>query len=242
MDWGRSKTILILSFLCLNILLGFQLFQVQNANENFSNDSVRDSYSIEKMLELNSIRLVSAIPTETPKVRDLIVKYELLPSLRQYFDKPIKANAVFERKTLSDIISEQIPSAKYYELDKSLSTNTYYVMNQMYKDRPLYNVQLDLYAVDGMIGEYLQSKVEIKEIESKPVEQVMSASRALQFLIENYLMKGMVIQSIELGYHGQEFQTDTQLLAPKWRFVLKDGTRYYVHAINGEVEVVEKGQ
>jgi regulatory protein YycI of two-component signal transduction system YycFG len=241
MDWGRTKTILILSFLCLNLFFGYQLYQIRSENQSLSAGTIQDSYSIEKLLELNNIRLIEAIPDETPKLRDVLVKYEVSP-FRQFFDKPLKSNAVFERKSLSDLLTEQIPSASNYELDQAISTNSHYVLNQLYNGIPLFNVQLDLYAVNGKISEFIQSKVSISESDKNPQMQVMSAKRALQFLIENYLEKGAVIKSIQLGYHGQEFETNVQLLSPNWRFVLNGGTIYYVHAINGEVEVVEKEQ
>jgi Uncharacterized protein conserved in bacteria len=58
----------------------------------------------------------------------------------------------------------------------------------------------------------------------------------VRLLAERFLQRGDGIADIRLGYHGQMYESDTQVLAPKWRIVLDNGDIYYVHAVNGEVE------
>jgi len=63
----------------------------------------------------------------------------------------------------------------------------------------------------------------------------------VRLLAERYLKSGDVIRDIRLGYHGPMYDSESQLLAPKWRVMLEDGDIYYVHAISGEVERPQRG-
>jgi hypothetical protein len=47
---------------------------------------------------------------------------------------------------------------------------------------------------------------------------------------------GSVITDIQLGYHGQRFDSETQPMLPFWRIVLEKGAPYYVQAFSGAVE------
>lgn len=66
------------------------------------------------------------------------------------------------------------------------------------------------------------------------------ASKAMAPFIERNLPDGAVITDIQLGYHGQMFDTETQVSAPYYRVPLEDGNEYYIHAINGEVAQVKE--
>jgi regulatory protein YycI of two-component signal transduction system YycFG len=67
-------------------------------------------------------------------------------------------------------------------------------------------------------------------------QKVISPYVALRSLIEYYLPEGSVVTSIRLGYHGQEYNSQTMYMVPYWRVSLGSGEVYFVHAFNGAVE------
>jgi regulatory protein YycI of two-component signal transduction system YycFG len=66
----------------------------------------------------------------------------------------------------------------------------------------------------------------------------------LRSLIETYFPSGTVVTGIKLGYHGQEYNSQTRFMVPYWRVTLGngDGDIYYVHAFNGAVEPPQKNK
>ena len=78
--------------------------------------------------------------------------------------------------------------------------------------------------------------IEIVPTDDADSQTVLPASKALAPLIDNYLQPGSVIREIQLGYHGQLFNTDdVQAAEPSWRVLLEDGSIYYINAISGAV-------
>lgn len=74
MDWAKAKTILIVSFIIINILLVYTLMQ-----DNIQVDQTLNEDFIEDVIELlgnKEIVLETEIPRETPSLYSLIVKYE----------------------------------------------------------------------------------------------------------------------------------------------------------------------
>ncbi|MNH39546.1 YycH protein [compost metagenome] len=78
--------------------------------------------------------------------------------------------------------------------------------------------------------------IEISSGDEDKAQRVLSASKALGNLIENFLPEGAVVTQIELGYYGEVFNSDAHLpAAPAWRFLLESGKEYYVQGISGDV-------
>jgi regulatory protein YycI of two-component signal transduction system YycFG len=129
-----------------------------------------------------------------------------------------------------------IPNATEYQLDHSLEKGDVHVFNQMYGDIPMFDVTLQLFAEKGEITGYKQAYVEVQSGVDQKDQKVISAYTAVRTLAQNYLPAGSVITDIQLGYHGQRFNSETHPMLPFWRIVLDKGDRYYVQAFSGAVE------
>ncbi|WP_166245859.1 two-component system regulatory protein YycI [Paenibacillus turpanensis] len=245
MDWSRAKTVLILAFLVLNVLLSFQLWTSRNELE--ASKVGAGVAEVQQLMESKGVKLEAELPEGTPILREITVEFDdsLRSVAREMLKDPVRDEIRMENGALlSERIARQLPMGESYVLDVKQSKKDYYVYNQAYQKYPMFEVQLELFAEKGFITQYRQSLVEVvSPAPSDPKDpSILSSLTAVGSLTENYLSTGAVITDVKLGYHGQLYNSETQVLAPFWRIMLQSGELYYVHAINGAVEVPQKGK
>lgn len=250
MEWGRAKTILIVSFLCLNVLLGYQLWvsKIHLKDSNLEIAGIKEEMS--QLMREKGIRLEAPMPAETPNLKEITVKFNvnMIPDARMELSEPIAGNLLLNQTEMGEVLKQQIPHADAYQFDFIASAKEepnpaeVYILNQLYGSYPMFDVRLKLYHMNGAIRAYWQSYVEVHPGSVQKEQKVLSAATVIRSLIEkNHLQYEAVIQDVRLGYHGQIFNSETQVLAPFWRIVTEKGDVYYVHAINGAVEGTTEG-
>lgn len=75
MDWSKAKTILIISFIIVNVLLALALINVEQEVETIvSEDFIEDSI---RLLANKEISVATEIPREIPSLESLSVEYEI---------------------------------------------------------------------------------------------------------------------------------------------------------------------
>ncbi|CAM3206548.1 two-component system regulatory protein YycI [Paenibacillus lupini] len=243
MDWGRAKSVLIISFLLLNVLLGYQVWsnvgEQLNANKN-SAELPTETYTFMKQ---KGIELSANLPVETPKLRDLTYMlrsgpFEELPETK--LDTPVDSRIIFSEKDLIKTLGSQIIDLDKYKFDPAMTRDGVFVLYRMADNRPMFDVKLELYYSNQKITGFRQVRIDLTGPGEAKVQMVLPASKAMAPFIERNLPDGAVITDIQLGYHGQVFDTETQVSAPYYRVLLEDGNEYYIHAINGEVAQVKE--
>lgn len=241
MDWGRAKSVLIMAFLLLNILLGYQLWTEWRSQVGASVDWTSLPPETRQVMQEKGIRINARIPTETPKLRNLNYKLKSAPAdagdegRTPLADMP-EARIVFNAKELEDALGGIIPELGKYAYDDPGSREGVFVLNRIVEGLPAFDIRLELFNRDQKIEAYRQDIVQIIGFDGGEPQQVLPASKAVALLIENYLSPGSVIKDIRLGYHGQIFpDADVQVSAPSWRVLLENGEVYYVHAMNADV-------
>ncbi|QJC54075.1 hypothetical protein HGI30_22815 [Paenibacillus albicereus] len=75
MDWGRAKSVLILAFLLLNLLLGYQLWGDVRERVQPSSNSAELSPETLAALKAKRVAFSGVIPKETPVLHDLTYRY-----------------------------------------------------------------------------------------------------------------------------------------------------------------------
>ncbi|MGG1314085.1 MULTISPECIES: two-component system regulatory protein YycI [Cohnella] len=237
MDWGRTKSVLILAFLLLNMLLGYQLWL--NWQERI--DSAVDWTSLppetQQVMQEKSIKVEAQIPTETPAMQEITYKLEREGSGNVIpIDPPRDSRIVFVEQELKQELGGIIPDLDKYRYDNWASREGVFVLDRTEGGRPIFDVQLELHYSNQKINGYTQDIISILPSEGGSAQKVLPAAKVVKNLIENYLPAGSIIKEIQLGYHGQTiFDSETQVAAPSWRVLLEDGEVYYVHAISSEV-------
>lgn len=244
MDWSRAKSVLIYAFLILNIVLGYQLWQDVRDQINTEQDWTSLSEETRRIMDVKQIQVTSKIPSETPSLREITYRYEEKNSLKQVLGQPIESRVLYgTKREMVRSLQEEIPHIELYQLDQQVSDGSRFVLHQqMANGLPLFEVRLELYYENREIVSFRQQYAEIEDSKTAQEQKILPASQALDTLIEKNLSPGTVVTDIQLGYHGQVFDTDTQVAAPTWRLLLDNGDVYYMNAINGAVEHVPAGK
>lgn len=238
MDFGRAKNVLIYAFLLLNLVLCYQLWMDARESAGSSLDYTSLGDSTQRLMEEKGIQILAPIPSDTPVMPKLTYRY--LNGGKEaevvQLEEPIDSKLVFSEKELISALKDTITDIDQYELDPLANPNDSdrFVLHPLADQRwPLFHVNLELYYSEQKITAYRQSPIQMSTFEEG--QQVLPASKALGTLVELFLPNDAVVQDITLGYYGEEFNSDSQVAAPAWRFVLEGGQTYYVQGISGEV-------
>jgi regulatory protein YycI of two-component signal transduction system YycFG len=240
MDWSRAKSVLILAFLVLNVVLGYQLWE--NVSERLNTGQKLgdlDADTVRMMKERGiGLATTASIPSVTPELRDLTYRFKASNSDKEVtLQKPVDSRIIFDEKELLAQLGSVIPDLAQYQYDQLASTDGVFVLYRMAGGRPMFDVKLELFYSNQnqKITAYRQTQVELVDAEESDAHEVLPASKAIVPLVDKYLEEGSVIKEISLGYHGQLFNSETQYAAPSWRVLLENGKPFYVHAISAEV-------
>jgi len=244
MDWSRAKTILILSFFLLNLMLGYQLWTTRSDLLEFDASTASASEEIQRLIKSKNIQITTELPNEAPRLKEIVVQFDekltsdkLIP-----LESPFKYSPLLGKGTPKDAAAKAaIPYMDKYQYDPVLSSSGKYVFHELYGSFPMFEVELELHEQNGLITAYKQKYAEVKSENDQKEQKVISSYTVLRSLIENYFPNGTVISSIKLGYHGQTFDSQTMFLVPYWR-VVGNGERYYVHALSGAVDPPQKNK
>ncbi|MEF3305326.1 two-component system regulatory protein YycI [Paenibacillus sp. GYB003] len=247
MDWSKAKSIFIVSFLALNLLLGYELWI---GKWNIVGDSKQASADVaqelDRIMVSRGIKMTVPVPKDTPKMREITVKWVDGESYgrKVTLPEPIRYNLFLSKGSLKDLANKAIPKIESYAYDRVTSKDGLFMMNQLVGEYPLFDINLELFVTNGEVNGYRQSYVEVAaESDGKEEKKVISAYTVLRTLTEKYLQSGAVISDIRLGYHGQFFETEqwsTLPAFPTWRVALENGDIYYVQGFRGDVETAER--
>ncbi|WP_232698036.1 two-component system regulatory protein YycI [Brevibacillus daliensis] len=249
MDWSRTKTILIFAFLILNVFLGYQLY-LSKFQLGLESDTAQNmQWEMENFLAKQNITLKMDIPQETPELNHLYVEYvtssidgrELLEqksylettTLVSTFLNPIEIRDPKSPKDVLNLLQDKVKHLEQYKEDVrwSLEYPNYW---QMHDGLPMFVAPLSFQIEGNQIKGYRQTYLLVRNQGSG--RKIISAYTALSSLIEKEMIKsGETIDSISLGYYGNKYDADIQVLAPVWRF--KHGDKVdYVNGFHGIIE------
>lgn len=241
MDWGRAKNVLIYAFLVLNLLLCYQLWMDLRDQASANLDFTSLSGEIQAVMEQKGIRVLCPIPAATPQLPDITYIYsgEEQDDPPTPLEEPIDSGLMYSSFTeLSNALQGQIPDIANYRFDSQESEVGKFVLHPLVdKKYSLFRVRLELINSNQKIVAYRWPKIEIgaSSSEDGDVQKVLPASQALSSLIEKYFPADSVVKEIELGYYGELFNSESQVASPMWRFMLEDGSAYYVDAISADI-------
>lgn len=241
MDWSRAKSVLIYAFLLLNVVLGYQLWQDVQDRLTTQLDWTSLSEDAKQMKEAKKIEIMAKIPSETPSLRDISYKViENQQSIVLLKEAEDSKYIYMSQRDFIDALGDEINYLEQYRHDMAITEDGVFVLHQQLTNGlPLFEVKLKLYYENQKITAYMQQYVEAEESRELEDQKIITASQALGSVIMNHLPVGSIVRDIQLGYHGQLFDTDTQVASPTWRIMLESGDIYYVNAISGSVEHVQ---
>ncbi|WP_025692498.1 two-component system regulatory protein YycI [Paenibacillus zanthoxyli] len=237
MDWGRAKNVLIYSFLLLNLLLCYQLWVDLREQVSANLDFTSLSGSTQQIMEQKNIRILCPIPAATPGLPDITYRYSAGDGNGTVqLTRPVDSKLIFSFTELSGELESQIPDIGNYRFDPLESEVGKFVLHPLVDGKwPLFSVRLELVYNNQRIVAYRKPQIDIGEGGKGEAQKVLPASKALGSLIEKFFPQGAAVKEIELGYYGELFNSESQVAAPMWRFLLEDGKSYYVNGISADI-------
>ncbi|WP_416148035.1 two-component system regulatory protein YycI [Salipaludibacillus sp. HK11] len=263
MDWSRAKMIFIVTFLCLNLFLGYQLHEKQeqaklnamtHATIQERLEDNRIEVEIENAEEVNegapitgTVRqfqeeLFEELFGETLERQTLTLIDDT--TLRAEFENPFSLNAANLTATVSAFLQQFVYEGEMYQIAKYNEEEQYIGLYQTYRDRKIDQYEredfhLKLYVTDDLeVDSYEQTFITVNEQEGRE-QELLSPLKALETLMnDHYIPPDTVIEEPELGYYSLiQLEANFQMYSPVWRFKVND-EYYFVDALNGEIQTI----
>lgn len=236
MDWSRAKTILIISFTLLNVLLGYQLWVSWNEQNRANAVSAQTVEELNQLLAAEQIQMQGVLPVDLPKMGYLEMEVTRMDEDWQRLSPAIDISRDEGRKDdITAALQSQIDALPDYELDEVALENKHWIYYQSVKQFPIYVAPIELKQENNKLTSYRQ--VSVKIISKERVSTVVSAHAALKTAVETQLIPaGSTIEEVRLGYIGQLKLQEPQFLVPVWRILAKGNEPLYINALTGGIE------
>jgi regulatory protein YycI of two-component signal transduction system YycFG len=251
LDWSKTKTIFIITFLILDIFLAYQFIEKRNSSQL---DVILET-TIEEQLEANGITYVEP-PKEITKAAYLSGKSKVFtdeevkklpnqkvaisnqPVLKVSFINPIPLSNPKDQYFLNDFIKRNIISGENYSFWKFDKKEKEILFFQKYNGKVIYKNASSMLVLhlneNNEIISYEQTL--LNDLEEYEKQEIVPAIKAIETLYKkNHLNPGDHVTNIELGYYALVRFTASQVLTPTWRIVVNGKEDYYVNAFEGQV-------
>lgn len=260
MDWSRTKTIFIVTFMLLNIFLAYQLTEKQN-HSNINDlrlpelESRIDEQDIEISIEDAEEEVVGAPITGVQRTFEEVEVFfdqsleeqfpELLDSTTIYsrLESPYRIGSVNLQTSVSAFMEQYAFRGEEYEVAHYDEEENIIGLYQVFDDKMIdqyvrdnYHVVLELNE-DGDIVSYTQTYMTI--IEQAEEQELLTPLEVVEILLDDPQVgigTGTEVTGAELGYYNlMEVEANFQIFAPVWRVEI-DEEEHYVNAMTGEIQ------
>ena len=254
MQWDQIKTLLILSFLILNIYLLVQFTEKQEQADlsvlEHTESTIEDQLEAEniKIPNLSNKKYNETFISVEPKliVNDELKKLKELENqdneviqntlIVSKIDEPIKVPEKSNQENLNNLLDELVLFPDSYSLWEWNEQANMIVYFQEKFDRPIY------YNQSGLVLLYLNEQNEIthytqtvlgEDEENEDSRDLITSMRAIETLYDSdKLESNDEITSVEMGFHTRvPLDSGVQVFAPTWEVEVNDESRYFVNAI-----------
>lgn len=252
MNWSRIKSIFIVAFLILNSFLGYQLWEKQTKKIELA-----QSYesSLEELLLLKNITLETELSAEQPEMSQLNAQfmeytYEDLSKMEGQ-SLSVDDNKIVSKLSTPYVLPSPWSAEEFYQnfVKERVMNGKQYVIDQHNETNIVYLQQVQSYPI--FVGTLVFQKNNVEEITgyqqtfyhviNQGTEQpVISSFTSIRTLLDNQVLPShSKIKDVDLGYYGQIYEIESQVLTPVWRIIAEhEGKRMtvYVNAITGAIE------
>jgi regulatory protein YycI of two-component signal transduction system YycFG len=252
MNWSRTKSIFIAAFLILNSFLGYQLWEKQTKKIELA-----QSYesSLEELLQLKNIVLETELSAKQPEMSQLNAKFmeythedlsqiegqslsvnenQIVSKLSTPYSLPSPWSA---EEFYQSFVKERVINGEQYVIDQQSDADIVYL--QQVQTYPIFVGTLVFQKDNGeKITGYQQTYYHV--INQGTEQPVISSFTSIRTLLDNQVLPlHSMIKEVNLGYYGQVYEIESQVLTPVWRIIVEHEskqTTIYVNAITGAIE------
>lgn len=260
MDWSKTKTIFIITFLMLNIFLATQLYSKVTG----SHMGILSEETLPERLESNRIEIQVDEPekveeaspiTATPRIMvgamnsgELVRQNAVLiddMSLYSELDSPYKLVDANLSASVTAFLQQYVYQGERYAIAEYDEENQIIGLLQTHEGRKIdqydqteYHLILnvnDEFAVES----YEQSALNVND--QGRMQELLSPMKVIERLMNKRQIRvNTVIEEAELGYYSslQVEEADFQVYVPVWR-ILADEQYFYVDAQKGEIQMIQ---
>ncbi|EIT86099.1 hypothetical protein A374_07256 [Fictibacillus macauensis ZFHKF-1] len=264
MDWKSTKTIFILSFLILNIFLGYQLsVKLQQNNIQYIAD-----LPLEKQLEDNNINYKDELPDY--KAKQTLISGQRAPfspadlntskevkldkdksandMLVYSLKKPLKVTESNVVDEVSAFLKEEVYRGNEYSFYKKDTTSKTVWFTQSYDGKPILFDSKSKDMPGGMVKFHWNDTGEVRGFEQTFLsiyrqgtpQEIISPMKAIGRLFKTgYLSNGEKIKKVQLGYYSLANVEDVQVYVPTWSVETENG-HYLVNATDSSIQQIDR--
>ncbi|WP_110114489.1 two-component system regulatory protein YycI [Bacillus sp. CGMCC 1.16541] len=253
MDWNKTKTVFIVTFLILDLFLAYQFMVKKNQNDlDFITEaSVEEQLAqenityeelpknVEKKTYLNA-RSVNFAEEDLTKLKNQQIEFLSDYEIQGVFDEPVSLPSNNTSFRLNQFLKEYIFKGSSYgiwHIDKEAKVIIFY---QKHHDKFIYD------NTNAMIVVHLNEKNEMISYEQKLLEdiekmdddqEILTPIKALEnLLLKDELKPGSKVTKVSLGYYTFDLPvSSSQVLVPTWHIIVDEKKHYFVNAFEGQI-------
>lgn len=264
MDWNRTKTILILTFLVFNIFLASDLF---NKQTELSDLEQYEQVTIEDQLKNLNVTYEKNLPVQTEKMSFISGDvHEFTEQEEKTLEEGTSQDITLDGRKLISTLKKPFPISdpdessafsifletyvyeggkyQFYARDEKNPNIIYFA--ETFEDRPIYSQDSGMLIVtleDDKVVSYTQTYLNLKEIGKE--RKIDPASETIGLLVNQQdISLNDKVEDMSIGYYTtvtNEDDRDTFVFVPTWHVVVKNENKdkpiqnYYVNAIEKTV-------
>ncbi|WP_181186279.1 two-component system regulatory protein YycI [Alkalicoccus urumqiensis] len=258
MDWSRTKTIFIITFMLLNIFLGYQLTLKQQHGDlpELASVNLESRLSEEIDININNEEVEEEggmISGEWRVFEEVFLNQSLEEQnlsvsddgleIRSELESPYSLVTANIQASADAFLQEFVFRGEEYEVAAYDEEEGRVGLYQTYEgskideyEREAFHLELELND-SGEIVQYTQRYLTITATGEE--QELLTPLEVIDILLqENQVLVGgeREVSAAELGYYNLlEIDTDFQIFAPVWRITVDDDT-YFVDALRGEIQ------
>lgn len=236
MDWSRAKTILIISFALLNLLLGYQLWVGWNEQSEAYVVHTQTVEQLDQLLAAEQIELNDTLPMDLPKAAYLQIDIVHQDKTWQPLSPPVALPpGTKSHEDVTEALQAQIKALSEYEWDRTALPRGKWLYYQRVMDFPVFAAPLEFKRSGSRLTAWRRTAVKVTSKEQANV--VIAPHAALQAVIEAEMIPpGSTVDDVRLGYIGQLDAEQPRFLVPVWRIFVIGHEPLYVNALTGGLE------
>lgn len=145
-------------------------------------------------MESKRIKVLAQIPSDSPQLRKISYRFVDGQQSHKVTDLPVPVDSklIFTPKELANALKQSLPDIGNYRYDEWAGNENVFVLHPLVDGKwPLFKINLELHYANQKIVSYRQDIIEINESADEKEQQVLSASKALGNLIENFPAGGL---------------------------------------------------
>lgn len=256
MQWGQIKTLLIVSFLVLDIYLLMQFLdkkaeadigileqhtstiEEQLADDQITYDPLPDEEYEETYISVQQqLFTEEELEAENKKISQtsFIINNNFIASI---VDQQLEMKESFSEAQIMDQFKQLVYFADEYTFWSWNKDKNVIIFFQEKGNRPVYYNQNGLVLLflndQNEVTFYLQTKLgETESLAEK--RQIMKPMQAIETLYRaNELHPGDHINKVDIGFHTRvPFETGVQVFAPIWKVIVNEEKHFFINAIEG---------